>query len=69
MKRMVHYVKDRTEAFDGPFPARKGRLSSRSAFERVLNWLSAFIFMQDFAFENGAWGGLRSSGWRRCPRG
>jgi len=27
-------------------------LRSRRAFERVLNWLSAFMSMQDFVFEN-----------------
>jgi putative transposase len=53
MERMVQYVKDRTEAFDDLFPAGGRRLGSRRAFERVLNWLSAFMFMQDFVFENG----------------
>ena len=46
-ERMVQYVKEGTEAFDG--------LSGR-ALERALNWLSAFMFMQDFAFENGGLG-------------
>ena len=27
-------------------------LESGRAFERVLNWLSAFISMQDFVFDN-----------------
>ena len=53
VERMVQYVKDRTEAFDDLFPVRKSRLSSRRAFERMLNWLSAFTFMHDFVFENG----------------
>jgi len=52
MERMVQYVKDRTEAFDDLFPARKSRLSSRRAFEHMLNWLSAFMFMHNFIFEN-----------------
>jgi len=52
MERMVQYVKDRTEAFDDLFPARKSRLSSRRAFEHMLNWLSAFMFMHSFVFEN-----------------
>jgi len=56
MERMVQYVKERTEAFDDPFPARKSRLSSRRTFEHMLNWLSAFMFMQDFVFDNGGLG-------------
>ncbi|MFP3263279.1 MAG: DDE-type integrase/transposase/recombinase [Nitrososphaeria archaeon] len=52
MERMVQYVKDRTDAFDDLFPARKSRLSSRRAFEHMLNWLSAFMFMHNFVFEN-----------------
>jgi putative transposase len=52
MERMVQYVKDRTEAFDDLFPARKSRLSSRRAFEHMLNWLSAFMFMHNFMFDN-----------------
>ena len=51
-------MKDRTEAFDDLFPARKSRLSSRRAFEHMLNWLSAFMFMHNFAFDN--WGLGRS---------
>jgi len=53
MERMIQYVKDRTEAFDDLFPARKSRLASGRAFERMLNWLSAFMFMHNFVFENG----------------
>ena len=52
MERMVQYVKDRTEAFDDLFPVGGRRLSSRRAFERMLNWLSAFMFMHNFIFEN-----------------
>jgi len=51
-ERMVQYVKEGTEAFDDLFPARKSRLSSRRAFERVINWLSAFMFMHNFMFDN-----------------
>jgi len=53
VERMVQYVKDRTEAFDGLFLVGKSRLSSRRAFEHMLNWLSAFMFMHNFVFENG----------------
>jgi len=53
MERMVQYIKDRTEAFDDLFPVGGRRPSSRRTFERMLNWLSAFMFMQDFVFENG----------------
>jgi len=52
-ERMAQYVKEGTEAFDDPFPAGGRRLASGRAFERALNWLSAFMFMQDFVFENG----------------
>ena len=52
MERMVQYVKDRTEAFDDLFPARKSTLTSGRAFEHVLNWLSAFTFMHNFIFDN-----------------
>jgi hypothetical protein len=51
MERMVQYVKEGTEAFDDLFPARKSGLASGRAFERMHNWLSAFMFMHDFAFE------------------
>jgi hypothetical protein len=53
MERMIQYLKDRTEAFDDLFPARKSGLASGRAFERLRNWLSAFTFMQDFVFEDG----------------
>ena len=53
MERMVQYVKDRTEAFDDLFPVGERMLTSGRAFEHVLNWLSAFMSMQDFVFENG----------------
>ena len=53
MERVVQYVKDRTEAFDDPFPVGERRLESGRAFEHVLNWLSAFMFMHDFVLENG----------------
>ena len=56
MERIVQYMKEGTEAFDDLFPAGKRRLSSRRAFERALNWLSAFTFMHNFAFENGELG-------------
>jgi Transposase and inactivated derivatives len=56
MERMVQYVKDRTEAFDDLFPVRKSRLASGCTFEHVLNWLSAFMFMHNFVFENGGLG-------------
>jgi len=52
-ERMIQYLKDRTEAFDDLFPVGGRRLASGRAFERMLNWLSAFMFMQDFVFENG----------------
>ena len=51
MERMVQYLKDGTEAFDDLLPARKSGLASGRAFERMHNWLSAFMFMHDFAFE------------------
>jgi hypothetical protein len=53
VERMAQYVKDGTEAFDDLFPVGGHRLRSRRAFERMLNWLSAFMFMHDFVFENG----------------
>jgi len=56
MERMIQYVKDRTEAFDDLFPVGERRLRSRRAFERVINWLSAFMFMHNFVFENGGLG-------------
>jgi putative transposase len=56
MERVVQYLKEGTEAFDDPFPARKSRLASGRAFERMHNRLSAFMFMQDFAFEDGGLG-------------
>jgi hypothetical protein len=52
MERMVQYLKEGTEAFDDPFPARKSGPSSRRTFERTHNWLSAFTSTQDFALEN-----------------
>jgi putative transposase len=52
MERMVQYVKDRTEAFDDPFPVGGRMLASGRAFEHVLNWLSAFTFMHNFIFDN-----------------
>jgi len=51
-ERMVQYAKEGTEAFDDLFPMGKRRLASGRAFEHVLNWLSAFTFMQDFIFDN-----------------
>jgi len=56
MERVVRYAKEGTEAFDDPFPAGGRRLAFGRALEHVLNWLSAFMFMQDFAFENGGLG-------------
>jgi putative transposase len=53
MERMIQYLKDRTEAFDDLFPARKSGLASGRAFERLRNWLSAFTFMHNFVFEDG----------------
>ena len=49
-ERMVQYVKEGTEAFDDPFPMGERRLESGRAFERALNWLSAFTFMHNFIF-------------------
>jgi len=63
MERMVQYLKDRTEAFDDPFPVGGRRLASGRAFERMHNWLSAFMFMHDFVFENGDLG-RPPLGWR-----
>ncbi|MFP3263832.1 MAG: hypothetical protein RXQ62_05320 [Nitrososphaeria archaeon] len=60
---MIQYAKEGTEAFDDPFPARKSGLASGRAFERVHNWLSAFMSMQDFVFENGDLG-RPPLGWR-----
>jgi len=51
-ERTVQYVKEGTEAFDDLFPVGGRRLASGRAFERALNWLSAFTFMQDFVFDN-----------------
>jgi len=70
MERVDQYVKDRTKAFDDPFPAGRRRLTSGRAFEHVLNPLSAFTSMQDFAFENGGLG-RPSLEWKeeRCPGG
>ncbi len=56
MERMVQYLKEGTEAFDDLFPAMKSRLASGRAFERMHNWLSAFMSMHDFVFENGGLG-------------
>jgi hypothetical protein len=63
MERMVQYLKDRTEAFDDPFPVGGRRPSSRRTFERMHNWLSAFTSMQDFVFEDGDLG-RPPLGWR-----
>ncbi len=52
MERMVQYVKEGTEAFD-LFPVGGRGPRSRRAFERMHNWLSAFMFMHDFVFEDG----------------
>jgi len=52
LERMVQYVKDGTEAFDGLFPVGKRRLRSRSAFESLRSWPSAFMSMRNFASEN-----------------
>jgi len=60
---MVQYAKEGTEAFDDLFPARKNRLASGRAFERTHNWLSAFMFMHNFVFENGGLG-RPPLGWR-----
>jgi len=56
MERMIQYLKDRTEAFDDLFPVGERKLASGRAFERVLNWLPAFMFMHNFVFENGGLG-------------
>ncbi|MFP3317559.1 MAG: hypothetical protein RXN79_04130 [Candidatus Nanopusillus sp.] len=53
MERMIQYVKDRTEAFDDPFPVGGRGPRSRRTFESLGNRLSAFTSMQDFVFENG----------------
>ena len=62
MERMVQYVKEGTEAFD-LFPVGGRGQRSRRAFERMLNWLSAFMFMHDFVFEDGGLG-RPPLGWR-----
>jgi len=71
MERMVQYVKDGTEAFDDPFPVGGRRLASGRAFEHVPNWLSAFISMHNFVFDNrDLEGGWRPPlDWRGCPHG
>jgi hypothetical protein len=49
----------------GGAPMDRGHVSglARRAFERMLNWLSAFMSMQDFVFEN--WDlGRPPLGWR-----
>ncbi|MFP3229353.1 MAG: hypothetical protein RXR47_04390 [Nitrososphaeria archaeon] len=51
MERVIQYAKDRTEAFDDLFPVGGRRLASGRAFGRMHNWLSAFMFMHNFAFE------------------
>ena len=55
-QRVLQHAKEGTEAFDGLSPVGERGVASGRAFERVLNWLSAFMFMQDFAFENGGLG-------------
>ncbi|MFP3137644.1 MAG: hypothetical protein RXS42_05335 [Nitrososphaeria archaeon] len=50
MERMIQRAKEGTEASDDIFPVG-GR-----AFESPRNWLSAFMSMQDFAFEEGGLG-------------
>jgi len=50
-QRVLQNAKERSEAFDAPFPVGERELASGRAFEHVLNWLSALTFMQDFAFE------------------
>jgi hypothetical protein len=68
MERMVQCAKEGTEAFDDLFPAGGRRLTPGRAFERMRNWLSAFMSMHDFVFEDGSLG--RSPlGWREgMPR-
>jgi hypothetical protein len=75
MERMIQYVKDRTEAFDDPFPVGGRGPRSRRTFERMHNWLSAFTSMQDFVFEDGDLGrpplGWKEEGtprWLNGPR-
>jgi transposase-like protein len=53
IERMIQCAKEGTEAFDDLFPVGGRRLASGRAFERMRNWLSAFMFMQDFVLENG----------------
>jgi putative transposase len=63
MERMVQYLKERTEAFDDPFPVGGRGPRSRGTFESPRNWLSAFMSTQDFVFENGGRGRrIRGSG-------
>jgi len=69
MGRMVQYIKEGTEAFDDLFPVGWRGPSSRRTFGSLRNWLSASTSMQDFVFEDGAWGGPRSGGGRRGCRG
>jgi hypothetical protein len=56
MERMVQCAKEGTEAFDDLFPVGGRGPSSRGTFESLRNWLSAFMFMQDFVLGDG---GLR----------
>jgi hypothetical protein len=63
MGRVVQCAKEGTEAFDDLFPVGGRRPRSRRTFERVHNWLSAFMFMHDFVFEDGDLG-RPPLGWR-----
>ncbi len=68
MECMVQCAKEGTEAFDDPFPVGGRGQRSRRAFERMHNWLSAFMFMHNFVFENGDLG-RPPLGWREgMPR-
>ncbi|MFP3138111.1 MAG: hypothetical protein RXS42_07830 [Nitrososphaeria archaeon] len=61
--RMVQYIKDRTEAFDDLFLVGGRGLASGRAFERMRNWISAFMSTQDFVLEDGGLG-RPPLGWR-----
>jgi len=73
-ERMVQYVKDGTEAFDDPFPARPAGAGSRpgapSSTCPTGSQRSRSCSCTTSCSITGAWGGLRlSGGRRRCPRG
>jgi putative transposase len=46
IERTIHYMKDRTECFDGYFPCKK---DNDFRLKRVMNWLGLFVTMHDRA--------------------